>query len=365
MVSRSRRQWQTSAHKSDWHADLRTGIRDLPRLCQLLDLDPALIAEGKAAAASYPLSAPRAWLDLIEPGNPDDPLLRQILPTLAETRPHPDFGPDPVGDQNARQTSGLLCKYPGRALLLVTGACPIHCRYCFRRCFPFAASMNHPDQATRALAAIAARPDLSEVILSGGDPLLLNDRSLGWLLGALESIGHLKRIRLHTRIPTTLPSRIDATLCRLLGGGRLPCVLVTQTNHPRELGEAAATALARLQRAGITLLNQSVLLRGVNDSPEILRDLSERLFALGVMPYYLHLLDQVTGSAHFALPLTSCVKIAKELRAQMSGYLMPRVVIEQLGANSKTPLDQAQEESREQGDGPNARKRVAHSRARV
>jgi EF-P beta-lysylation protein EpmB len=353
MVARSRHQWQSEApgqerqaardkgHRDNWRADLRAGIRDLPSLCRALDLDPRLIAAGAEAACTQPLHLPRAWLPLIERGNPDDPLLRQILPTAAENQPHPGFGQDPVGDRDAEQTAGVLCKYPGRALLLVTGACAIHCRYCFRRWFPFSASLNHRDKAERALASIAARGDITEVILSGGDPLLLNDRSLAGLLAALEDIDHLKRIRLHTRVPIALPSRIDPDLCRLLACGHLPRVLVVQSNHPRELGEAARAALARLHAAGIRLLNQSVLLRGVNDDPEILQALSEQLFALGVMPYYLHRLDRVAGSAHFDLPLADCAALAEELRARLPGYLLPRMVIERIGAHSKLPIEQA------------------------
>ncbi|EIC19513.1 EF-P beta-lysylation protein EpmB [Thiorhodovibrio frisius] len=356
------------AERGDWRADLRASIRDLPTLCRRLDLDPTQIAAGKRAAASFALCAPHAWMELIEPGNPDDPLLRQILPTTEETRIQATFGPDPVGDRHAEQTPGLLCKYPGRALLLVTGACALHCRYCFRRCFPFATSLNHRDRALSAIRAIAARPDINEVILSGGDPLLLNDHSLDWLLRALDGIGHLKRIRLHSRIPIALPSRVDDNLRALLTGGRLPRVLVVQTNHPHELGEAASAALTRLRADGITLLNQSVLLHGVNASPEILQTLSERLFALGVLPYYLHLLDRVTGSAHFAVPLATCVKVVEQLRARLPGYLMPRVVAEQPGASSKTPLEHVQRQQQErpdQGSRSRARNRLANRRARV
>lgn len=353
MLARSQHQWQTGtaatevrerrrrrARTGGWRADLRAVVRDLASLCRELDLDPRLATEGAGAAADHPLRVPRAWLDLIERGNPDDPLLRQILPTAAETAPQPCFGPDPVGDLDARQSDSLLGKYQGRALLLVTGSCAIHCRYCFRRWFPFAASLNHPDRARVALAHIKARPDISEVILSGGDPLLLNDHSLHWLLRELDAITHLKRIRLHSRVPIALPSRINADLCALLGCGRLPRVLVVQTNHPRELGEGAAEALARLRAAGIHVLNQSVLLRGVNDAPAVLQELSERLFALGVLPYYLHRLDRVAGSAHFDLPLAECARLATRLRARLPGYLLPRMVSETPGAQSKTPLDQ-------------------------
>ncbi|MBK5971245.1 MULTISPECIES: EF-P beta-lysylation protein EpmB [Thiorhodovibrio] len=372
MVARSGHQWQADARpghqtapgRSGWQADLRASIRDLPSLCRRLDLDPALIAKGARAATLQALCAPPAWIDRIEPGNPDDPLLRQILPTAEETRSPPEFGPDPVGDLGAQHSPGLLCKYPGRALLLVTGACAIQCRYCFRRCFPFGASLNHRKRAKHAIESIAARPDINEVILSGGDPLLLNDRSLDALLRALDGIGHLKRIRLHSRVPVALPTRIEPQLCKLLARGRLQRVLVVQTNHPRELDESTAVALTRLSNAGITLLNQSVLLRGVNDSHEVLQQLSEELFALGVLPYYLHRLDRVAGSAHFDLPLATCVALTDALRARLPGYLMPRVVTEEPGAASKTPLEQSLQRHQSARDG-SWRNRLADSPSQV
>jgi EF-P beta-lysylation protein EpmB len=339
MIARDRRQWQSCAPSApSWQAELRAAVRDLATLCHRLDIDPAWVRAGQAAARSYSLCVPQAWLGLIEPGNPQDPLLRQVLPSAGELREQPGFGPDPVGDRAAEQTPGLLCKYAGRALLLTTGACAIHCRYCFRRWFPFAAGLNHREPARRVLAALARRPDIQEVILSGGDPLLLNDHSLGTLLAALDGIAHLQRVRIHTRIPLTLPGRLTPGLCHLLSHGRLQRVLVVQTNHPAELGEAARAALARLRAHGLLLLNQSVLLRGVNDCAETLIDLSERLFACGVLPYYLHRLDPVAGAADFALPMADCLTLSATLRAALPGYLLPRLVAEHPGALSKTPL---------------------------
>lgn len=341
MIARSRRQWQRSA-ASCWLAQLRAAVRDLATLCHRLDLDPALVYAGQAAARSYPLCVPPAWLELIEPGNPHDPLLRQVLPTASELGEQPGFGPDPVGDRAAEQTPGLLCKYTGRALLLTTGACAIHCRYCFRRWFPFTAGLNHREPFKRVLAALARRTDLHEVILSGGDPLLLNDHSLKMIFEALDEINHLKRVRIHTRVPVTLPSRLTPTLCQILSQGRLKRVLVIQANHPAELGEAATAGLLQLGALGLTLLNQSVLLRGVNDDPDTLATLSERLFEGGVLPYYLHRLDPVAGAADFAVSPNECTAIATRLRAAVPGYLLPRLVSEIAGATSKTPLEACQ-----------------------
>lgn len=341
MLARRGHRWQAGRSKDDWRAELRATVRDLPGLCRLLDLDPRLAAAGAAAAERYTLRVPKAWLDLIERGNPEDPLLLQILPTEEEMQRSPGFTQDPVGDQSAQVTPCLLNKYSGRALLLVTGSCPVHCRYCFRRWFPFVAGLNHRLNAAQAIGQLARRSDVTEVILSGGDPLLLNDHSLQTLLTALDGLPHLKRVRIHSRIPITLPRRIDARLCRILREGRKPRVLVVQTNHPSELGEEALAALARLQANGVRLLNQSVLLRGINDDAIVLHRLSEQLFEAGVMPYYLHQLDRVLGSAHFEVPPEVCAQIDSKLRATLPGYLVPRLVVEKPGAPGKIAFDQA------------------------
>jgi EF-P beta-lysylation protein EpmB len=271
----------------------------------------------------------------MEPGNPHDPLLRQVLPVAAEGEDHPGFSADPVGDAAAALAPGLLQKYRGRALLVTTPACAIHCRYCFRRHYPYAEGSLSADGGAAAIAGIAADPSLTEVILSGGDPLMLDDAALLVLVKELAVVPHVQRLRIHSRLPVVLPSRITPALCRSLAQANLRVVTVIHANHPRELSDAAGLALDRLRGAGVLLLNQSVLLRGVNDDEDTLCDLSEGLFRRGVLPYYLHLLDAVRGAAHFEVPQRQALALMSALRLRLPGYLVPRLVREEHGAGSK------------------------------
>lgn len=281
---------------------------------------------------------PRGYAALMEPGNPNDPLLRQVLPVAAEGEIHPGFSADPVGDTTAALAPGLLQKYRGRALLISTPACAIHCRYCFRRHYPYADAALGTGGEAAAIAAIAADPTITEVILSGGDPLMLDDETLAPLIHALSAIPHLDRLRIHTRLPVVLPERVTSALCRLLAGTRFKIVVVIHANHPRELSEAAAQALDRLRGVGAVLLNQSVLLRGINDAPDTLGGLSERLFRCGVLPYYLHLLDRVQGAAHFEVQEREARQLMSALRLRLPGYLVPRLVREEAGTGTKIPI---------------------------
>ncbi|NJD05989.1 MAG: EF-P beta-lysylation protein EpmB, partial [Methylococcaceae bacterium] len=257
------------------------------------------IAVVDSAATAFPLRVTRSYAARITKGDPADPLLLQVLPQVREASTVPGYGADPVGDRAAAAVPGLLHKYAGRVLLLATGACAIHCRYCFRREFPYGEFQLTRQREAEALAYIAADASIEEVILSGGDPLVLGDDRLASLIQALESIPHLSRLRIHSRLPVVLPSRITDGLLRILGGTRLQPVLVIHANHSRELAGDVAAALRGLSEAGVVLLNQSVLLKGVNDRVESLVELSKRLFSLGVQPYYLHLLDKAGGVAHF------------------------------------------------------------------
>jgi EF-P beta-lysylation protein EpmB len=281
---------------------------------------------------------PCGYAALMEPGNPDDPLLRQVLPLPVEGEPNPGFSLDPVGDRRAALAPGLLQKYRGRALMVSTPACAIHCRYCFRRHYPYAHQALSADGGAAAIAAIAADPTITEVILSGGDPLMLDDETLAALIGALSAIPHLERLRIHTRLPVVLPARITPQLCQVLVQTRLRLVVVIHANHPRELSAAAGGALDRLRGIGAVLLNQSVLLRGVNDAPDTLSDLSVRLFHYSVLPYYLHLLDRVQGAAHFEVPEEEASRIMSALRVRLPGYLVPRLVREEAGTATKIPI---------------------------
>ncbi|MBK1701728.1 EF-P beta-lysylation protein EpmB [Thiococcus pfennigii] len=322
-----------------WRRDLVGAFTRPSELLGYLGLDPAALPTvANDAAADFPFLVPRAFAAQMRRGDPDDPLLSQVLPRREELAPCPGFGEDPVGDGAAQCAPGLLRKYPGRALLIATGACAIHCRYCFRRHYPYPRATAGRDATAAALAAIAADPSIEEVILSGGDPLLLDERRLTRLVNALEAIPHLRRLRLHTRAPVVLPNRVDGPLCRLLATTRLRPLVVIQANHAHELGEAARAALAALREAGVQLLNQSVLLRGVNDETERLIALSEALFECGVLPYYLHLLDRVRGAAHFEVDTGRAGHLLAEVRARLPGYLVPRLVREEVGRPSKTPI---------------------------
>src|SRR5690606_30184537 len=244
---------------------------------------------------------------------------------------------DPVGDLQAMAGHGVLHKYHGRVLLVATGACAVHCRYWFRRHFPYAEANAAAGQWEAALRYIGSRPEISEVILSGGDPLVLNDRRLSELAHALADIPHLRRLRIHSRLPIVLPSRVDERLLDWLAGTRLSPVLVVHANHPHELDAEVADAAARLRARGVTLLNQTVLLAGANDDPEVLIALSERLFECGIQPYYLHALDRVQGAGHFQAD-AELPALMQALRARLPGYLVPRPVREEPGQPAKTPL---------------------------
>ncbi len=303
-----------------------------------LDLDRGLLPAARAAARRFGLLVPRGYVALMAPSDPQDPLLRQVLPLAEELWSPSGFSADPVGERAAVRTPGLLRKYQGRALLLLTGACAIHCRYCFRRHFPYGENSAQLDRAVGAVCRLAEDPSIREVILSGGDPLMLEDEALAILVGKLEEIPHLRRLRLHTRLPIVLPARVTDRLCRILNASRLRPVVVVHTNHARELGLTARSALERLRNAGILLLNQSVLLRGVNDSAHRLAALSEALFECAVLPYYLHLLDRVLGAAHYELDEARAIQILDQLRTLLPGYLVPRLVNEIAGEPYKLPI---------------------------
>ena len=321
-----------------WQAELARAVTDPQELLREVGLGPEWLRAARAAARAFPLKVPRGFIRRMRRGDPHDPLLRQVLPLAEELAEVGGFSADPVGDRAALRAPGVLHKYHGRVLLTATGACAVHCRYCFRREFPYGEANASADGFRAALDYIAADASVDEVILSGGDPLTLSDRRLAEFVRALEAIPQVTRLRLHTRLPVVLPERIDRSLLAWLGDTRLATVVVIHANHAQELDEGVHAALAALKEAGATLLNQSVLLRGVNDSAATLAGLSEALFAAGVLPYYLHALDRVTGAAHFELDEQRARAIHAELAALLPGYLVPRLVREQPGAPAKLPL---------------------------
>lgn len=313
-------------------------VTDPAELLELLQLDPAQLPAAVRAGDAFSLRVPRPFLRRIRRGDPQDPLLLQVLPGAQELVASPGFSADPLEEQAANPVPGVVHKYRGRLLLIAAGQCAINCRYCFRRQFPYADNHLSRAQWQTALDYIRGRRELREVILSGGDPLVLNDRQLRWLSGELAGIDHLDKLRVHTRLPIVAPSRITDELLDWFAGSRLKPVLVLHCNHPNEIDAAVRKSLARLREAGVTLLNQAVLLRGVNDSEEVLCDLSETLFAAGVLPYYLHQLDRVQGAAHFEVDDARATQLIGALRHSLPGYLVPKLVREIPGELSKSPI---------------------------
>jgi EF-P beta-lysylation protein EpmB len=322
----------------EWKQELSAAITDPAELLRIVGLDDAWLPAARRAAARFGLLAPRRFVARIRRADPSDPLLRQILPLAEETMEVPGYGPDPVGDRAAEVSPGVLTKYHGRALLVASGGCAINCRYCFRREFPYSGHIATMGQWREAVAAIAADPTISEVILSGGDPLMLPDDRLHALTRALEDVGHVRRIRIHSRMPVVLPERVDDGLCEWIAGSRWPIVTVVHVNHPVEIGKRAAAAFGRLRGAGSVLMNQSVLLRGVNDDVDTLVSLSEALFDAGAIPYYLHFPDPVTGTAHFSVSEDRARTLALDMARRLPGYLVPRLVMEVDGDLFKRPI---------------------------
>ncbi len=331
----------TSRSASDpphWQAELSRGYRSPAELLKHLGLVPGDCGLAAAGTVVFPQRVPRGFVARMRRGDPRDPLLLQVLPTNRETEAPAGFGPDPVGDLGSARAPGLLQKYAGRALLITTGACAIHCRYCFRREYPYGEHSAAGGHLETALNVIAADSTLREVILSGGDPLVLGEQRLEFLLQFLDGLPHVERIRIHSRVPVVLPERVDQRLLALVAGARKQIVIVVHANHARELDGTVLDALKRLGDVAGPVLNQSVLLRGINDAPETLADLSRALIAARVLPYYIHQLDPVSGAAHFAVPDQEAVEILHILTTKLPGYLVPRLVREIAGAASKTLL---------------------------
>ncbi len=319
-----------------WQHDLADAFRDPRELCRFLSLGDDVGTTAVASTGGFPFLVPRSFADRMQRGNPRDPLLLQVLPRVDEVGLQHGYSSDPLDESRYLTSPGLVQKYSGRALLLVTGGCAVNCRYCFRRSFPYAESGATRRGLETALDAIAEDRSLNEVILSGGDPLLADDATLATIIKRLDGIPHVARLRIHTRLPIVLPSRVDEGLLGVLAATRLSRVIVIHANHPAELDETVAGAIGRLLRLPAIILNQSVLLAGVNDSVASLQGLSERLVTIGVVPYYLHLLDRVHGAAHFDVPEAVAVGLHRQLMARLPGYAVPKLVREIPGETSKT-----------------------------
>ena len=317
---------------TSWQKELAEGLSDIHELCKYLELP---IPNKLLSPTKFPLRVPREFAERMEKGNINDPLLKQIIPTEDESIITPGFTNDPVGDISATTEAGVIHKYQGRVLFITTGGCAINCRYCFRKNFPYTDFQLSTQKLNQAIQYIKNNKDISEVILSGGDPLLLNDQKFFSLMHLLDKIPHIKRIRIHSRIPIVLPSRITSDFCSGLSTIKNSIVLVVHSNHANELNDKVNTACQRIKNCNITILNQSVLLKDINDNTQQLCALSEKLFNFGILPYYLHLLDKATGTAHFEVNQITAISLMEQMKKQLPGYLVPKLVREQAGAANK------------------------------
>lgn len=318
----------------NWRKILAQGFTSTHELLHFLELPPELASQ--VAQKQFATRVPLGFAKRMQKGNPRDPLLLQVLAVDTELHSTDNFSADPLAERQANPVKGLIHKYHGRVLLTLTGACAINCRYCFRRHFPYQDNNPGREGWKDSINYIANDSSITEVILSGGDPLLASDLVLDELIQQLERIPHLHTLRIHSRIPVVLPERIDTHFLALLSKSRLHKVIVLHCNHPQELDETVKIACTHLREANCHVLNQSVLLSGINDNAATLATLSQTLFAYGVMPYYLHLLDKVNGAAHFDMPLSEAQAIYKQLQRRVPGYLLPRLAREEAGELNKT-----------------------------
>lgn len=326
------------AHRPGWQEILQDLITDPDELLRMLGLRPDQLPVSREAMQDFTFRVPRPFAARMRPGEPDDPLLLQVLPVDKERDDTPGFAADPLREAQFNPQPGLLHKYHGRALLMAAPHCAVHCRYCFRRHFPYEENTPGRRDWEAALEHLAADRSIEEVIYSGGDPLAASDRQLAWLTRRIEAIPHIRRLRLHSRTPIMIPQRVDRTLLEWLGESRLQTVMVVHANHANEIDEDVDRAMRALREAGVTLLNQSVMLRGINDDVASLAALSEKLFSVHVLPYYMHVLDKVQGVAHFDVPEPRAKALMKRLRNRLPGYLVPGLVREIPGEGAKTVL---------------------------
>lgn len=341
--------------QNDWRSILSNAKLTLAELLAKVEIDPLAFAHSAStnrlstndnanllahdgSVPDFPLRVPEPFIQRMVKGDINDPLLRQVLPMASEHDITPGYTSDPLQESSFNVAPGLIHKYRGRALFIVSKACAIHCRYCFRRHFPYEDNQPGKEEWATALSYIRQHRDINEIIYSGGDPLASGDKHLAWLSAQIADIPHIQRLRIHTRLPVVLPQRVDQALLDWLNDWHGQKVVVIHSNHANELNDDVKMAIDRLKSTGATVLNQTVLLKGINDSVPALKQLSEKLFAMGVMPYYLHLLDPVAGAAHFDVSDARAKRLIGAVSAELPGYLVPKLVREQAHKSCKTPL---------------------------
>jgi L-lysine 2,3-aminomutase len=327
-----------NAVSTPWQQAMKLAIRDSEDLCKRLRLAPSTLQLSSEGEKQFPVFVPLEFLRRMRPEDANDPLLLQVLPRAQESQTSNAFVDDPVGDSMVQIAPGLLHKYHGRVLMILSGACAIHCRYCFRRHYPYSTAPKSLEQWQQAIDLIAGNPSIVEVILSGGDPLTITDDRLGKLVEKLDAIPHLKRLRIHTRLPVVIPQRVDESMCRWLAKSRLSKWVVLHINHRQEVDEAVALSVLRLKQAGAMVLNQAVLMQGINDTVEALTELSNELIQIGVLPYYLNQLDRVSGAMHFEVDQSVGLELLRQLAARLPGYAVPKYVLDIPGRPNKTSL---------------------------
>tara|TARA_B110000503_G_scaffold32101_1_gene52055 strand:- start:632 stop:1651 length:1020 start_codon:yes stop_codon:yes gene_type:complete len=320
----------------DWQHQLRNVITSRDELLRVLNLSLDQVGLANGACEDFALKVPRSFVHRMRCGDPRDPLLLQVLSSPREMLDIPGYSRDPVGESGTTiPHRGIIHKYHGRVLLIVSGGCAVNCRYCFRRHFPYSENQNSRQEWREAMQVISADDSIEEVILSGGDPLVATDEQLQQLVAQIAAIPHVRRLRIHSRLPVVIPERVTDTLLDAITHTDLQTIMVIHCNHANEINAAVAMALTTMRHRDITLLNQSVLLTDINDSLEAQLDLCQRLFATGTLPYYLHLLDKVQGAAHFDVSEQRAQKLLAELTDRLPGYMVPKLVREIAGEGAK------------------------------
>ena len=321
-----------------WQKELVNAVKNPVQLLQLLEIAPETAQLSEIARKSFAMIVPMPFINKMKKGDITDPLLQQVLPIKNEELISEGYSLDPLGEhQNGIQ--GALHKYKSRILLILKSGCAVNCRYCFRRHFPYQDNNLNKQQFAEVLKYLKDHPEVNEVILSGGDPLMSKDEFLQFIVSELDQLPQLKRLRIHTRLPVVIPQRITDDLCQILKSSRLKVIFVLHINHANEIDSLFSEAMQKLHQAGIQLLNQSVLLKGVNDNCGALVKLSEALSQVNILPYYLFLLDKVQGAQHFDLTTERALQLMKEISVELPGYLVPKLSREIAGEKSKTLIN--------------------------